>query len=390
MQASMTLAMTARARAMRKKGIDVINLSIGEPDFHAPASIAEVACEAIRSNKYDSYPPVAGYDEAREAIAEKLRKENGIAHASADGVVISTGAKQSLMNVVLSTVDPGDEVVLFSPYWVSYPAMVSFAGGKMVLAHASIRNQYKVTADELDRVMSPKTRLVIFSSPSNPTGSVFSYQELQSFVEVLSKYPHALVVSDEIYEKINFTDTHLSIGSFDAIAARTITVNGLSKGFAMTGWRIGYIHAPVEVARACEKIQGQFTSGANSIAQRTLIPALSGQAQKDSHHMCATYLARRDLVLEALKKIPNIKTYIPQGAFYLFPDVSAYVGRHDRKRLIEDVNALCMYLLEHARVSTVSGMAFGDPHAIRISYAVSEDLLQEAMQRIQLALSELK
>ena len=387
MAESATLAMARKARELKAEGIDIISLSIGEPDFKTPVHIQEAAKAAIDEQKYFGYPPVAGYMDLRQAIVDKLKNENGI-DSSPEKIVVSTGAKQSIANVLISISNPGDEIVILTPYWVSYRDIALFAGAKPVFAVGTIENDFKVTPEALDAALTDKTKAILFSSPSNPTGSVFTREELAGLVEVLKKYPDVLVISDEIYEHINFTGEHVSIGTFDAVKDRTITVNGFSKGFAMTGWRIGYISAPVAIAKACEKVQGQVTSGANSIAQRAALAGLKSDLGP-TREMAATYLQRRGLIMELLNEIPGIKTYTPSGAFYIFPDVSAYFGKSFNGREINNASDLSLYILEEAHVSVVTGDAFGAPNCVRISYAASDDELKEAVRRIKEALGQL-
>ncbi|MEQ9423893.1 MAG: pyridoxal phosphate-dependent aminotransferase [Cyclobacteriaceae bacterium] len=387
MQESATLAMARKAREIKAQGIDIISLSIGEPDFKTPKHIQEAAKAAIDEGKYFGYPPVAGYQDLREAIANKLVTENNIP-SKAENIVVSTGAKQSIANVLISISNPGDEIIILAPYWVSYSDIALFAGAKPVFVKGSIDNDFKATADQLKAAITPKTKAILFSSPSNPTGSVFTRDEIQSMVDVLAGHPEVMIISDEIYEYINFSGKHVSIGSFDAVKDRTITVNGYSKGFAMTGWRIGYISAPVTIAKACEKVQGQITSGANSIAQRASLAAIKAD-KGPTEDMKKEYLRRRDLMLGWLAEIPGVKTYTPSGAFYIFPDISDYFGKSNGSTTINNASDLSLYLLENANVSVVTGDAFGAPEAIRISYAASEEQLKEAINRIAAALGKL-
>ncbi len=387
MAESATLAMARKAREMKAEGIDIISLSIGEPDFKTPKHIQEAAKAAIDEGKYFGYPPVPGYMDLREGIAEKLRTENGI-KSKAENIVVSTGAKQSIANVIISISNPGDEIVIITPYWVSYRDVALFAGAKPVFAVGTIENDFKVTAQDLDAVITDKTKAILFSSPSNPTGSVFTKDEIAGIVKVMEKHPNVLIISDEIYEHINFSGGHVSIGSFPEVEDRTITVNGFSKGFAMTGWRIGYISAPVAIAKACEKVQGQITSGANSIAQRAALAALKADLGP-TRDMTAEYLRRRDLVLGLLDEIPGMKTYVPSGAFYIFPDISNFFGKSNGTMTINNANDMSLYILNEAKVSVVTGDAFGAPDCIRISYAASDKELKEAMKRIKEVLAKL-
>lgn len=379
--------MAAKARELKSQGIDVISLSLGEPDFKTPVHIQEAAKAAIDSGNYFSYPPVPGYADLREAIANKFRKDNGL-QASADTIVVSTGAKQSIANVMLSLVDPGDEVVILSPYWVSYADIIKLMGGKPILVQGTLENDFKATADQVAEVINESTKAMIFSSPCNPTGSVFSKEELQAIAEVLRAFPAVTVISDEIYEHINFGGSHFSIGSIEGMENRTVTVNGVSKAFAMTGWRIGFINAPLEIAKACSKVQGQFTSGASSIAQRAALAALKADLQP-TREMTEEYLIRRDMVYKLLQDIEGVKNYVPGGAFYFFPDISSYFGTSNGDITIRTASDLSMYLLEDARVSVVTGEAFGAPNCIRLSYAASREELTEALRRIKESLSKL-
>ncbi len=385
---SATLAMAAKTREYKEKGINIISLSLGEPDFKTPKHIQEAAKAAIDTGLYFSYPPVPGYADLRKALAQKLQKENGI-RCSENNIVVSTGAKQSIANVMLSLVNPGDEVIIFSPYWVSYMAMVELTEAKAVEIKGSIENNFKATAEQLEAAITDKTKIVIFSSPCNPTGSVFSREELKAIAGVLKKHKQVVAIADEIYEHINFVGEHVSLGSFEEVADQVVTVNGFAKGFAMTGWRLGYICAPEYIAKACTKMQGQFTSATNSIAQRAGLAAITSDLEP-TRKMTEAYHRRRDLVLELLREIPDLKTYTPNGAFYFFPDVSAYFGRSYHGETIHDADDLAMYLLNEAHVSTVTGSAFGAPECIRFSYAASEEDLREAMKRIKEALAKLK
>ena len=387
MPASATLAMGALSSSMRKQGIDILDLSAGEPDFPTPKPIVEAAKQALSSGKYFKYPPVAGYEDLRQAVAEKFKTDNGM-ETTPDQVVVSTGAKQSIANVLCALLNPGDEVIIFTPYWVSYPSLVSLMGGTPVIVKGNPNNQHKVNPEILKKALSKQTKIVLFSSPCNPTGAVFSEKELHSLAEVLAKYPQVTVVSDEIYEHIHFTEKHHSIGGFDEVAQRTVTVNGVSKAFAMTGWRIGFIRAPKDIAKACNKIQGQTTSGANAIAQRAALAALN-MGKEAYLPMCNTFLQRRNLLIQEIKKIPNVSCDMPDGAFYLFPDLSPYLGKQHRNQQINNVEELCTYLLKEAHVATVNGKAFGSDHHVRLSFAGNEKMLQEALKRIKKALTQL-
>lgn len=386
MEESATLAMAKKSRELKMQGIDIISLSLGEPDFKTPQHIQDAAKASIDEGKYFSYSPVAGYQDLREAIAKKLRDENGISEAKAENIVVSTGAKHSIANVFMCILNEGDEVVIFSPYWVSYAEIIKLAGGVPILIEGTLENNFKATAAQLEAALTDRTKAVIYSSPCNPTGSVFSKEELESIAEVVKKKKDLFVIADEIYELINFTGKHSSIGSFSGMFERTITVNGFSKGYAMTGWRVGYICAPLFIAKACEKMQGQFTSGGTGIAQRAALAAITGD-QEPSRKMEEAYLNRRDLVLGLLREIPGIKTHVPEGAFYFFPDVSAFFGKNSEGFQIKDADDFCLYLLEKANVSLVTGAAFGAPNCVRISYAASEEELKEALTRMKNALS---
>lgn len=389
MEESATLAMAKKARELKGQGIDIISLSLGEPDFKTPLHIQQAAKDAIDEGKYFSYPPVAGYQDLREAIAKKLRDDNGIAEAKAENIVVSTGAKHSIANIFMCLVNEGDEVVIFSPYWVSYSEIIKLAGGIPILIEGTLENNFKATAEQLDAAITDKTKAIIYSSPCNPTGSVFSKDELEAIAEVVKKKKDIVVIADEIYELINFTGKHASIASFPGMFERTITVNGFSKGYAMTGWRVGYICAPLEITKACEKLQGQFTSGGTGIAQRAALAGLIGD-QTPSKEMEAAYLRRRNLVLELLREIPGIKTHVPEGAFYFFPDVTAFFGKSDGDLVIKDADDFCLYILKEAYVSLVTGAAFGAPDCIRLSYAASDEELKMALKKIKEATAKLK
>jgi aspartate aminotransferase len=387
-QESATLAMAAKAREFKSRGIDVISLSLGEPDFKTPAHICEAAKKAIDDGKYFAYPPVAGYQDLREALAAKYQKENNVPY-KAENIVVSNGAKQSIANAFIALINAGDEVIVFSPYWVSYDALVRLAEGVPVTVKGGIENDFKVTAKQLEAAITPRTKAIIFSSPCNPTGSVFSKKELQEIAEVVVRHPDIIVIADEIYEHINFTGEQVSIASFPGMLERTITVNGFAKGFAMTGWRVGYIAAPKWIADGCNKVQGQITSANCSIAQRAALAAITGDIQP-TNDMVEQYKKRREIVYSLLKEIPGVKSNYPEGAFYFFPDVSAFYGRSDGKRIISNGDDLCLYLLEQAHVSLVPGGAFGDENCVRLSYAASEKDLREALKRMKEALALLK
>jgi aspartate aminotransferase len=385
---SATLAMAAKAREYKQKGIDVISLSLGEPDFRTPAHICEGAKKAIDDGKFFAYPPVNGYLDLREAIAAKYLKDQGIAYKP-DQIVVSNGAKQSIANVMFALLNPGDEVIIFAPYWVSYDALVRLAEATPVIVKGGIENDFKVTAEQVQNAITPKTRAIIFSSPCNPTGSVFSKAELESIAKVVMSHPDLLIISDEIYEHINFTGEQVSIATFPGMMDRTVIVNGFAKGYAMTGWRVGYICAPKWVADAANKMQGQLTSANSSISQRAAFAALTGDLTP-TLKMVEEYRARREIVYALLKEIPGVKANYPQGAFYFFPDVSSYFGKSDGKVTIKNADDLCLWLLDSAHVSLVPGGAFGDENCVRLSYAASEKDLREALSRIRKALETLK
>lgn len=387
MEESATLAMARLSRTLRSEGRDIISLSLGEPDFNTPQFIKDAAKQAIDEN-YTTYTPVAGYDELREKIAHKLLRDNGLTYTK-DQIVVSTGAKQSIANAVLSIINPGDEVVIPAPYWVSYIEIVKMAGGIPVVIEATVEEDFKISGEQLEQAITPRTKMFIFSSPCNPTGSVYSYKELESLAKVLERHPHIVALSDEIYEHINFIGAHQSLAQFTAIFDQVITVNGASKAWAMTGWRLGYLAASKPIADACNKIQGQFTSGTNSITQRAAMVAMDADP-KILAEMVLTFEKRRDLVLNYLLKIPGIKVNKPTGAFYLFPDVSYYFGASFENYTINNGNDLCMYLLQEANIALVDGSGFGAPKCIRISYATSEELLEKAMQRLTEALAKLR
>ena len=380
MEASATLAMAAKTRELKAQGKDIIGLSLGEPDFNIPDFIKEAAVEAIHQN-YSKYTPVDGYLELREAICEKLLRDNHL-HYKPSQIVVSTGAKQCLANVALAMINPGDEVVFPAPYWVSYKEIAKMAGGIPVEVPTTIENDFKITPAQLEKAITPKTKMVWFNSPNNPSGSVYSKEELEALAVVLRKYPNIFILSDEIYEYINFTGNYTSMAEIDGLYDRTITVNGLSKAFAMTGWRIGYLAAPEWIAKACNKVQGQVTSGTNAIAQRASIVALRAPKSK-IQYMIDEFLKRRNLVLQLLGEIKGLKLNVPEGAFYVFPDVSSFCGKTLRGRTINNASDFSLYLLEEAGVATVTGEAFGDPKCIRLSYAASEEELRKAIARIK-------
>lgn len=383
---SQTIAMNRKSREMKERGIDVISLSLGEPDFNTPRFIKEAAKKAIDDN-YTYYPPIAGYKDVREAISKKFKRDNGLDY-SADQIVISTGAKQSIANVVLCTINPGDEVLLPAPYWVSYFEIVKLAGGEPVVIPTKIENDFKITGEELKPYITDKTKMMIFSSPCNPSGSVYTEAELKDLADVIKEHPGMLVISDEIYELINFEGGHASLAANKEIYDQVITINGVSKGFAMTGWRCGYIGAPLWLARACDKMQGQFTSATSSITQRAVLEAVNADPS-EINYMKDAFKKRRDLVLELLNEIPGFDTNLPKGAFYIFPNVTKLFSKKHSGQEIGDCANLCMYLLEEAQVGLVPGDAFGSPNCIRISYAASEETLREALKRIKSAIEKL-
>jgi len=385
MAESETIAMSRKSRELTSKGYDVINLSLGEPDFFTPEEIKTAAKEAIDEN-FSFYTAVNGYQELRTAISKKLKRDNQLDY-SPDDIVVSTGAKQSLMNAVLCLVDPGDEVIIPVPFWVSYVQMITLAEGKPHFLETSIAQDFKITPEQLEAAISERTKLFLFSSPCNPSGSLYSKQELEALANVFKKHPHVYIISDEIYELINFSGNHESIAQFDDIKDRVVVINGVSKGFAMTGWRLGYMAAQPALAKAATKLQGQFTSATSSITQKAAEKAME---IKPSVEMLNKFRERRDLILDLISEIPGVKTNVPQGAFYIFPEVSYYFGKSDGKNVIENVGDLCMYLLNNAHVAVVPGNAFGAPGCVRISYATSNDLIIEAVKRIKNALELLK
>lgn len=389
MSESATLAMAAKARELKSQGVDIISLSLGEPDFKTPKHIQEAAKKAIDSEEYFAYPPVTGYQDLREAIANKLQKENNIP-SSAEQIVVSNGAKQSIANVTLSILNPGDEVIIFTPFWVSYTELVKLAEATPVYVTGTIENDFKPTAEQLKKAITSKTKAILYSSPCNPTGSVFSKKELEELADVIKQHDDIVVLSDEIYEHINFgIEGHTSIASLPGMAERTVVINGFSKGFAMTGWRVGYISAPLPIAKAAAKMQGQITSGNASISQRAALAAIT-EDLKPTKEMTKAYLKRRDMMLELLKEMPGVVTNVPTGAFYIFPDVSRFFGKSDGETTVKDADDLAIYILKKANVSVVTGSAFGDSNCIRISYAASDDDLKEAMKRLKKVLGELK
>ena len=380
MPASATLAMHKQTLLLKQQGYKICDLSIGEPNFATPTYICQEAKLAIDNGNYFSYSPVAGYLDLRAAIAKKLQQENHII-CETDQIVVSTGAKQSLSNLFLCLLDPGDEVIVYTPYWVSYVCLIQLAGGKPILVKGSNEKNYEPTIAQVEQAITSKTKAIIFSSPSNPTGLVLSKSYLQDLANMLEAYPHVLVISDEIYEYIDFTNDFTSIGSLENIKDRVITVNGFSKAYAMTGWRIGYLTAPLWLAKACEKIQGQLTSGPCSIAQRAALAAFSVDSSIIKE-MRDTYYRRRDLALQHLQQLPHITCNIPTGAFYLFPDISYYFGFTNGEMVINNTEDFCMYMLKEANVTLVSGSAFGEPNCLRLSYAASEEIIIESIDRM--------
>ena len=386
MEESATIAMSRKSRELKAAGKDIISLSLGEPDFFTPQFIKDAALDAMNKN-FTMYTPVSGYDDLRESISLKFKRDNGLEY-SKDQIVVSTGAKQSIANVVLSIVNPGDEVIIPAPYWVSYLEIVKVAEGTSVVIPATIDSDFKISAKQLRNAITPKTRMMIFSTPCNPTGTVYTKQELYDLAQVLKDFPQIIVISDEIYEHINFSGKHESLAQFPEVYNQVVTVNGLSKAWAMTGWRLGYIGAPKEIASACDKMQGQFTSATCSITQRAAIAAMHADPAilKD---MINAFHRRRELVLDKLNEMEGVLSNVPEGAFYVFPDISHFFGKSYKEWTIENANDLCLYLLDEALVALVTGEAFGDPNCIRISYAASEETLLDAMSRIKEALAKL-
>ena len=383
---SATIAMARKSRELKAQGIDVISLSLGEPDFNTPDFIKEAAKEGINQN-YSKYMAVNGYEDLRTAICDKFKRDNDISYNTSQ-IVVSTGAKQSIANVALSLINPGDEVIIPAPYWVSYEEIFKMAGAVIVPIETTIENDFKITAEQLKNAINEKTKLMIYSSPCNPSGSVYVKEELRSLADVLVQHSSVVVVSDEIYEHINFTDSYFSMAAFDDMYQQVVTVNGVSKSFAMTGWRLGYIGAPEWIAKACTKIQGQFTSGASSISQRAALAAVSHNPDVVLP-MKEAFLERRNFMLKELRNIKGIKINEPKGAFYLFPDVNGLFGKHFDGKAINNADDLCLFLLEEAKVALVTGNAFGSPNCIRISYAASMEQLKEAVNRIKSAISQL-
>ena len=383
---SATLAMSQKSAELKSAGVDVINMSVGEPDFDTPDFVKEAAKRAIDEN-YSRYTPVPGYMSLREAVCEKLKRENGLEYTPAQ-IVVGNGAKQALSNALMATVNPGDEVLIPVPAWVSYVELVKLAEGVPVFIHAGVDQDFKITPQQLEAAITPRTRMIMFNSPSNPTGAVYSREELAALVEVLERHPGILVLADDIYEHINFTGEFHSLAQFPSIHNRVILINGVSKAYAMTGWRIGYLAASPEIAKAVNKLQGQTTSGASSIAQKAAEAAYRGPQQCIAD-MCEAFRRRRDLIVELASEIPGWRCNVPQGAFYLFPEVSAYIGKRNGDRVIENSNDYVMYLLEEAHVACVDGDAFCAPGYIRLSYACSDDTIREALRRIREASAKL-
>ena len=384
---SATLVMSQKSSEMRAQGIDVINLSVGEPDFNTPEDIKESAKQAIDDN-YSKYSPVPGYPELRKAIARKLNVENGLDYSISE-ILVSNGAKQSVCNAVLALVDDGDEVIIPAPYWVSYPQMVKLAGGTPVIVSTGFEQDFKMTAQQLEAAITPKTKMLILCSPSNPTGSVYSKEELRSLAEVILAHEDLFVIADEIYEHINYTGHHESIAQFDGMKERAIIINGVSKAYAMTGWRIGYMAGPEWIVKGCNKLQGQYTSGPCSVSQKAAEAAYT-QSQACVEEMRQAFERRRDLIVSLAKEIPGLEVNVPEGAFYLFPKCSSFFGKSYQGKVISNSTELALYLLEEAHVATVGGDAFGDPECFRMSYATSDDNIREALSRIRKALSALQ
>ncbi len=383
---SATMAMNQKGKDLKAKGIDVINLSVGEPDFNTPDHIKEAAKKAI-DNNFSFYPPAQGFPDLREAISNKFKRENNL-DFTPEQIVVSAGAKNSLANVILSLIDKGDEVIVPSPYWVTYVEQVKLAEGKNVVIKGTIDNDFKVTADQIEQAITEKTKALLLCSPSNPTGSVYNRSELESIAGMLEKHKNVFVVTDEIYEHINFIGKHESLAQFDSLRDRIVVVNGVSKAYAMTGWRIGYIGAPLWMAKACIKLQGQILTGPTTFAQKAAVTALNSN-QDCVKEMNKAFQRRRDLIIELLKSVDGMKTSVPDGAFYVFPDISSYFGKSYGDRKIENSTDFCMYLLEIAHIATVPGEAFGEPSCFRISYATSDENISRAIDRMKSALNEL-
>lgn len=384
---SATLAMARMSRELQSKGINIIALSLGEPDFDTPEFIKEAAKKAIDDN-FSHYTPVSGLPELRSSISAKFKRDNHLEYSS-EQIVVSTGAKQSLANVCLSLLDPEDEVLLPCPYWVSYAEIIKLAEGIPVEIKSNIDSDFKITPDQLEASITSRTKMIMFSSPCNPSGTVYTKSELEAIAKMLEKYPNIYIVSDEIYEHINFSDKHFSIGTIPSMKDRTVTVNGVSKGFAMTGWRVGFIGAPLWIAKACNKIQGQVTSATCAIAQKATERAMLAEPRSTTREMKETFLKRRNMIVSSLREIPGINCNVPQGAFYVFPDISSYFGKSYANEIINNANDFCMYLLNYAHVACVAGDAFGNPECIRISYAASDEKLTEAVNRMKIHLARL-
>lgn len=390
MAESATLAMTNKSRELKAQGIDVISLSIGEPDFNTPESAKQGGIAAINNND-THYPPVPGTPALRKAIVNKLKRDNGLDYTEAE-IIVSNGAKQAITNTFMALLNPGDEVIIPAPYWVSYPDMVKLCDGTPVIVKSSMENNFKITAEQLESAITPKTKAFIINTPSNPTGAVYTKEELTSLIDVIRKYPNIIVIADEIYEFIQYEQKHESLGQFTDIKDRLVVVNGVAKGYAMTGWRIGYIAAPIAIAKACNKIQGQYTSGICTIAQAAATSAmeLSPSNSQEIRDMLQAFRRRRDILFDLINEIPGLNVRKPAGAFYMFPEASYYYGKSDGQNTIKNSDDLCMYLLFNAHVACVSGASFGNDECIRISYATDEDTLREAMRRIKEALAKLK
>lgn len=384
---SATLAMSQKSSEMKAQGIDVINLSVGEPDFNTPDHIKEAAKKAVDAN-WSKYSPVAGYADLREAVAQKLKEENGLDYKPGE-ISVSNGAKQAVCNAIMALVDDGEEVIIPTPYWVSYPQMVLLAGGKPVHIPAGFEQNFKITPEQLEAAITPKTRMLILCSPSNPTGSVYSKDELEGLANVIKKHPDMYVLADEIYEHINYVGKHESIAQFPGMKEQSIIINGVSKAYAMTGWRIGYMAAPEWIIKGCNKLQGQYTSGPCSVSQKTAMVAYTAD-QQCVEDMRKAFERRRNLIVDLVKEIPGLEVNVPDGAFYVFPKCVSYLGKTDGERVINDTNDFAMYLLEVGHVATVGGDAFGDPECFRMSYATSDDNIREAMRRIKECLAKLK
>lgn len=381
-----TIKMAKLGRELRSQGVDVVDLSLGEPDFDTPEHVKQAAIDAINQN-YSHYTPVAGYLDLRQAVCTKLKRDNNLDYAP-ENIIVSTGAKQSIANIVLAIVDAGDEVIIPTPYWVTYSEIVKIAYGEVKYIHTSLESGYKITPEQLEAAITEKTKLFMFSSPCNPTGAVYSREELQALAEVFKKHPQVYIMSDEIYEYINFVGEHSSIAEIPELKERVVIINGLSKGFAMTGWRMGYVAAPLAVVKACEKVQGQFTSGTNAITQRAAITALTGDLGP-TYEMVEAFKERRQRVMELVKDIPGFKCSEPEGAFYIFPEVSDLFGKKVGDQVIENADDLCMYLLNTAHVSTVTGRAFGAPNCIRIGFANNLESIEKGFDRIKNAVAQL-